>query len=91
MKWTDSRKTAGTEDAEEHIVWDLEEKAVADLADGLEIGLGAVGEGTKADSSTVEKSELELIWCFLGQQRGDRLWETVERKMDGLLSLLQLR
>jgi len=91
VKWTDSKKTVGTEDAEEHIVRDLEEKAVVGLADGLEIGLAAAGEGTKADSSTAEKSELELIWCFLGQQRGDRPWETVERKMDGLLSVLQLR
>lgn len=91
MKWTDSKKTFGTEDAEEHIVRDLGGKAVVDLADGLEIGLAAADEGTKADSSTAEKSELELIWRFLGQQQGDRSWGTVERKTDGSLSVLRLR
>jgi hypothetical protein len=91
VKWTDSKKTSGTEDAEEHIVGDLGGKAVVDLADGLEIGLAAADEGTKADSLTAEKSELELIWRFLEQQQGDPLWGTVERKRDGSLAVLRLR
>jgi hypothetical protein len=91
VKWTDSKKTSGTEDAEEHIVRDLGGKAVVDLADGLEIGLAAADEGTRADSSTAEKSELALIWRFRGQQQGDRPWGTVERKTDGSLSVLRLR